>query len=153
MIKSSIQSVSNSEVDADLEQIVLQNNEPSGLTINACKIWDIVSKTYPVSRRVALPKIPWKVLNESVPLTRPPATLQSDLTSVKIISVELNEPRTIRIELATTGRVCPHDRDHAHGQRNCANAIIFRGCQQEPAQREGRSTYQYRHKGGAWWWG
>ena len=40
MIKSSIQGVSNSEVDADLEQIVLQNNEPLGLTINACKIWD-----------------------------------------------------------------------------------------------------------------
>jgi hypothetical protein len=35
MVKSGIQGVSNSEVDADLEQIVLQNNEPSGLTVNA----------------------------------------------------------------------------------------------------------------------
>jgi hypothetical protein len=125
MVKSSIQGISNSEVNADLKQIVLQNNEPSGLTINAWKTGTWFPKTYPVSRRVALPKIAWKELNESVPLTRPPATLQSDFILVIFTRIELKEPRTIGIKLATTGGVCPHDRDQAHGQRNCTNAIIF----------------------------
>ena len=78
VLQSGVKGISNGKFDSSKMDIVLENNEPGRCNRQLRKI--VAEKQeyiYPVSKREAFPRIPWKVLKDCAPVTMPAATCQS----------------------------------------------------------------------------
>ena len=76
MRERSVEGIASGQVNRGFIQVVLQDDEPAkGSSLPSKKY--AVDDTHPVSMMEALPRMDWKLANESVPETKPPGTFQS----------------------------------------------------------------------------
>lgn len=74
----SVESVTNSKINGDLEQIMLENDKAApNRSISSLQPQHPLDDSHPVLICVALPRMLWKMLNCSWPVCWPPATRQS----------------------------------------------------------------------------
>ena len=123
MSQRRIQGISNSKIYCNLVEIVLQDDKTGNHVSNDIN-FGFSSRTYPVLRVVALPRMASNVLNDVTGSTNPPATLQS-IRGISYIANHITRTLTIRIKWPRCGRARPNDRHHSHSKSNRADTIIY----------------------------